>query len=235
VGWAHDDQHAVVKIVGRSRQLLDMSCRRSSRQAANGQQEVWDMVHQECHTTQASSQQQTHSPGTRVCLTCVSTCWCSLILKWQLFIMPMRFQVRWLGCVFMLLSHARTSTSLARANSTVCTSNCQKIQHQCLPGGRGVGGLQEQYRGRTVQYSQRVAVRRQYRLHSAASGRLVLFGVAVKFTSATSHGSIRGTVLPLTHTTAQSLLYALSRLAAPRALSSSLHTAHLLAWVSHGV
>jgi hypothetical protein len=53
--------------------------------------------------------------------------------KWQLFIMPIRFQVRWLGCVFMELSHARTSTSDARANSTVCTSKRQNTQHQYLP------------------------------------------------------------------------------------------------------
>jgi hypothetical protein len=60
--------------------------------------------------------------------------------KWQLFIMPMTFHVMVAGCVFMVSSHARSSSSLARKKSNTGTSMSQCTQHQYLPAGRIGGG-----------------------------------------------------------------------------------------------
>mmetsp|Transcript_39424 Transcript_39424/g.94411 ORF Transcript_39424/g.94411 Transcript_39424/m.94411 type:complete len:204 (-) Transcript_39424:150-761(-) len=57
---------------------------------------------------------------------------CSLMRKRQLFIMPMTFQVRCMGCMFWFESTARQQISRQSRSRETSTSVSHQAQHQCL-------------------------------------------------------------------------------------------------------
>mmetsp|Transcript_29651 Transcript_29651/g.95224 ORF Transcript_29651/g.95224 Transcript_29651/m.95224 type:complete len:201 (-) Transcript_29651:256-858(-) len=57
---------------------------------------------------------------------------CFLLRKWQLFIIPITFQVISLGWVFMSSPQALREISLQSSIHPIGTSRCQSTQHQCL-------------------------------------------------------------------------------------------------------
>mmetsp|Transcript_72299 Transcript_72299/g.156274 ORF Transcript_72299/g.156274 Transcript_72299/m.156274 type:complete len:257 (+) Transcript_72299:144-914(+) len=61
-----------------------------------------------------------------------SSSWCTLMRKRQLFIMPMTFHVRNIGCMFWLESTARQQISVQSLSRAASTSVSQRDQHQCL-------------------------------------------------------------------------------------------------------